>query len=298
MSRSGVDVPEGVVVVDKPGGLTSHDVVASARRALGTRAIGHAGTLDPMATGVLVLAIGRATKLVPYLTAVHKRYEATLRLGVATHSLDADGDVIGHAPVPELDVPTVQRAADAFLGRRPQRAPAVSAIRVGGRRLHERVRRGEQVEPPVREVDLRDVRVLAVDGAEVRFVLECGKGFYVRSFGRDLAEALGTVGHLSALRRVASGAFTLSDAVPLDALAQARPMGLTDAAGRLMPRLQLTPEGFEDARHGRPIAAADVQAESTPPRGDGVVALLYRGALVALARPDEDGYRVVRGFAG
>ncbi len=301
MKRRGRGGVEGIVVVDKPSGFTSHDVVARARRALGTRAVGHAGTLDPMATGVLVLAVGRATKLVPWLTATDKRYEATLRLGVATHSLDADGEIVARASVPALDGATVQRAAEAFLGRRGQRAPAVSAIKVGGRRLHERVRKGERVEPPVREVELFAVRVRALEGCEVRLGLHCGKGFYVRSFGRDLAEALGTVGHLSALRRTASGPFTLDDAVAFDRLAEARPLGLAEAVRRWMPQVELSDRAFEDARHGRPIALEDLSTPLPPLAGgteDEVLALLHEGALVALARREGRGLRVVRGFAG
>lgn len=299
MSRRGLDPSvEGVVVVDKPAGLTSHDVVARARKALRTRAIGHAGTLDPMATGVLVLAVGRATKLVPWLTATDKRYEATLRLGVATHSLDADGDVTARADVPELDLPTVQQAAARFLGRHGQRAPVVSAIKVGGRRLHERARRGEQIEAPVREVELLSVDIRSVRGPEVQFELRCGKGFYVRSFGRDLAEALGTVGHLTALRRTASGRFGLDEAVPLEALGGARPLGLAEAAGRLMPQLELSPRGFEDARHGRPVAPEDLRPAPEDLAEEAVVALVREGALVAVARPAERGLQVVRGFAG
>ncbi len=289
---------EGVVVVDKPAGLTSHDVVARARKIFKTRAIGHAGTLDPMATGVLVLAVGRATKLVPWLVVSNKRYEATLRLGIATHSLDADGEITGRAEVPDLDIAFVQKVAEGFVGRQGQRAPSVSAIKVGGRRLHERVRRGEEVEPPVRQVELFSVEVRSVQGHEVRLALHCGKGFYVRSFGRDLAEALGTIGHLVALRRIASGPFGLDEAVAMGALADTRPLSLADAAGRLMPRLELSPRGFDDARHGRPVAEEDLRSPFSQIPVDGVAALIHEGALVAVARRDERGLRVVRGFAG
>ncbi|MCA9529246.1 MAG: tRNA pseudouridine(55) synthase TruB, partial [Myxococcales bacterium] len=213
----------GVLVVDKPAGPTSHDIVARARRALGTRRVGHAGTLDPMATGVLVLAIGEGTKLVPYLTAADKRYVATVRLGSSTTTLDAEGTVDAEAPVPSgLSVADVERAAERFAGGYAQRVPAVSAVKVEGRRLHERVRRGEVVDAPVREVALRALEVRRVSGADVELALECGKGFYVRAFARDLASALGTVGHLVALRRTRSGAFDVRDAVPAAWLEAAR----------------------------------------------------------------------------
>jgi len=222
--------PHGVLIVDKPQGPTSHDIVARVRRALGTKAVGHAGTLDPMATGVLVVLVGEAAKLSAYLTADDKRYDATIRLGTETHTLDAEGEVTATALVPPFTFDDVVRALAQFHGETQQRAPIVSAIKRDGEALHKRVRRGEDVEAPVRSVVLRSAEVLGVDriapiaadataGAarevvEIRLRVHVGKGFYVRSLARDLAHALGTVGHLSTLRRTASGPFVVAERAP------------------------------------------------------------------------------------
>ncbi|MEM1417608.1 MAG: tRNA pseudouridine(55) synthase TruB [Myxococcota bacterium] len=290
---------DGVLVVDKERGPTSHDVVARARRALGTSAIGHAGTLDPMATGVLVLAVGQATKLVPWLTAADKAYEARLRLGVGTDSHDADGEVVTRAPVPPFDAATLTAAARAFLGPHRQFPPALSAIRVDGKRLHERVRAGEEVEVPARDVVLHEVEAWREDEHTLGLRLRAAKGFYVRSFGRDLAARLGTCGHLVALRRTASGAFDLEGALPSAALAAegggaeaggAR-LGLAEAAAKVLPTVEVDGEGAKDAAHGRPVlqvAAALAEGEEA--------ALLHQGALIAVARRDGERLRVVRGF--
>jgi len=300
--------PSGVLVVDKPLGPTSHDVVARARRALRTREIGHAGTLDPMATGVLVLAVGEATKLVPYLTADDKRYEARLALGATTSSLDAQGEVTETAPVPPLDLVAVQRAAEAFLGEHDQEAPIVSAIKVDGEALHRRARRGEKVEAPVRRVVLHAVTVTAIEGAELVFELHAGKGFYVRSFGRDLARALGTVGHLVALRRTASGRFRIEDAVPFEAFAKVDDASREALVGRLLPlgeavaalpRVTLTERGAKDAFHGRPILLAEGVAEGAASLVPGRAAALFApdGSLLAIGElRDASSLRVVRGF--
>lgn len=282
------DAPHGVLVVDKPPGMTSHDVVARARRALMTRAVGHAGTLDPMATGVLVLAIGEATKLVPWLTASDKTYEATVQLGVATDSLDADGVEVGREPIPDLSLALVDSAARSFLGPHVQQAPAVSAIKVDGVRLHARARRGEAVEPPHRDVVLHEVEILAVRADAFDLWLRCAKGFYVRSFARDLARRLGTVGHLSALRRTMSGHFEVMQALPASEIARDRLLPLVDAVRQLLPTCELDETQAADARCGRRILGLEVEGD---------VALLYQGHLVAVARAEEGAFRVVRGFA-
>jgi len=207
--------------------MTSHDVVAKARRWFGTREIGHAGTLDPMATGVLVLAIGEATKLVPYLSASDKEYEATITLGVETDTLDADGKEKSRAPVPATWTTSLDAAVEEERKRTMQLPPIFSAIHAQGARSHERARRGEIV-----ELDERPVRVLSLDvvatraeSLDVRMVVS--KGYYVRALARDLAARLGTVGHLTALRRVRSGTFTLADAGAI--------IPLVTAATRVLP---------------------------------------------------------------
>jgi tRNA pseudouridine55 synthase len=306
--RRNADV-HGVLAVDKPRGPTSHDVVARVRKALGTRAVGHAGTLDPMATGVLVVAVGEGTKLVRWLTADDKVYRATVALGAETDTLDADGEVVERAPVPpELDRGRAAAVAARFVGTQRQRPPAFSAIKVDGRALHERARRGEEVEVPEREVTVRRLEILAVerdaDGARVELEVEAAKGFYVRSLGRDLARALGTRGHLTALRRLRSGAFGLEGAVSGALLERAaagdepakaelraslRPLA---AACEGMPRVTLDARGVEDARHGRPIRASAVALEE----GAEPVALLDpEGRLVAVGKRERGRLRVVRG---
>ena len=300
--RSGASRHHGVLVVDKPSGCTSHDVVQRVRRALRQRSVGHAGTLDPLATGVLVVAVGEATKLVSHLQMDDKRYEVTVALGAETDSLDADGEVVRTAPVPTLDPSTVQAAAEAFLGRHPQEAPKLSAIKVGGRPLHRRARSGEEVEAPVREVELHSVEVDRVAGDEITLTLHCGKGFYVRSFVRDLAKKLGTVGHVKRLRRTASGRFTLAQAVYGDQLTE------ESIAGRLLPlreacealeRVDLDDAGAEHARHGRPVPGESIVGEAWRALSPEAPLVLFGpdGEPVALGRRVDDTLRVTRGFA-
>jgi tRNA pseudouridine55 synthase len=213
--------PEGVLVVDKPAGMTSHDVVARVRRIAGTRRVGHTGTLDPAATGVLVVCIGRATRLVTALQAGTKTYAAVARLGVTTTSDDLDGEVLTTTSAARLDESTVCGALSAFHGAIDQVPPMVSAIRIDGERLHERARRGEVVERPPRRVVIESIvldRFTPGEHAEVAFLVACSAGTYVRSIARDLGERLGVGGTLASLRRVANGPFTELEAVTLDAL--------------------------------------------------------------------------------
>lgn len=291
----------GVVVVDKPSGCTSHDVVQRVRRALGQRSVGHAGTLDPLATGVLVVAVGEGTKLVSHLQSDDKRYDVTIALGEATDTLDADGTVTEAAQVPPLDVERAETVLLPFVGKHPQRAPKVSAIKVGGRALHERARRGEDVEAPVRDVELHGVEVRGFEGHDVHLSVHCGKGFYVRSLARDFAEALGTVGHVKTLRRKTSGRFGLEDAVAGDGmtreLIEERLVPLRDACLGLT-RLVLDDAGVEHARHGRRIPAESVtQGEFVDSPLDHTFVLFGAdGEPVALARREGEVLRVVRGF--
>lgn len=278
----------GVVVVDKPKGPTSHDVVSSLRKRLDTGRVGHAGTLDPMATGVLVVAVGEGTKLVPYLTAADKRYAATLSIGTATDSLDAEGDVTGEGPLLTATLDDVRAVAASMVGVIRQRVPKVSAVRVDGERLHAKARRGDDFEAPEREVELRSVSVLEVAPDRVRFELEASKGFYVRSFGRDLAERLGTVGHLSELRRLASGAFTVAEAVVPEAVAPEALLDPATAAAKVMPTVEVGAEAAADLRMGRRIEAGEVL--------EGPAALVHAGALVTIAEQREGGWQVLRGF--
>jgi tRNA pseudouridine55 synthase len=313
-----------VLVVDKPRGPTSHDVVAKLRRALRTKHVGHCGTLDPMATGVLVVAVDDGTKLVPWLTADDKAYEATVCLGVATDSLDADGvrtaelplaeelrgelaTLATHAthgqvsPAPELPPvgPLVARALATERARTLQLPPAISAIRIGGERAHEIARRGEAPELALRECAVRRLEILG-GGLEpaphLRVMVEVTKGYFVRSLARDLAESLGTVGHLTALRRTRSGAFTVADAVSLDRSPEelrAALMPIERAAARALPVSVLTEEGVRAAGFGQRLMPGQLRDPHAVPSAW----LDEAGALVAVGEVDPDGGgRVLRGF--
>jgi tRNA pseudouridine55 synthase len=291
----------GLLIVDKPAGCTSHDVVRRVRKVLRQRSVGHAGTLDPLATGVLVVAVGEGTKLVSHLQSDDKRYEVTIALGAETDSLDADGEVTETAEVPQLDSAIVERALLPFIGRHPQEAPKLSAIKLGGTPLHRRVRRGEDVEAPVREVELYEATVDEVSQETLRLSLHCGKGFYVRSLARDVARALGTLGHVRVLRRTASGAFSIDaslygDQMTAEAIEE-RLIPLKEACGAL-PRVELTDEGVSHARHGRPIGPDVIVGEAWRDASPDESLALFApdGEPVALGRRMDDGLRVVRGF--
>jgi tRNA pseudouridine55 synthase len=291
----------GILVVDKPAGCTSHDVVQRVRKALRQRSVGHAGTLDPLATGVLVVAVGEGTKLVSHLQSDDKRYQVTIALGAETDSHDADGEVTETADVPPLDARTVEQALQPFIGRHPQEAPKLSAIKVGGTPLHRRMRRGEDVEAPVREVDLYEATVDEVSQDALRLSLHCGKGFYVRSLARDLARALGTLGYVKVLRRTASGAFSIEnglygDQMTAEVIAE-RLIPLKEACAALT-RVELTDDGVVHARHGRPIGPdvvlGDAWREASPE--ESLALFAPDGEPVALGRRVDGGIRVVRGF--
>lgn len=277
----------GVLVVDKERGPTSHDVVARVRKQLKTRHVGHAGTLDPMATGVLVVTVGEATKLVPYLTADDKAYEATLLLGIETDTLDADGREVTRAPVPPELAARLDAAIAAERARTMQVPPAYSAIKIGGQRAHELARKGEAPELAPREVAVRSLAASVVSPNELRLVLEVAKGYFVRSLARDLAAALGTVGHLTALRRTRSGAFTLADA-------GGELLSVDAAAKRALPVSTLTDAGVVAAGHGKRVPASEIAA----PHEIASAWIDASGRLVAIGEvlPDGTG-RVLRGFA-
>lgn len=207
----------GMLLVDKPAGITSHDVVAVVRRSLGVKKAGHAGTLDPFATGLLVLGVGRATRLLEYLTGLDKEYEATARLGVATDSQDPEGVVVAEDDRWRgLGRDRIRLVAAGMVGSLQQSPPVYSAVKVGGVPAHRRVRRGERVELPPREVTVHALEVLEADLPEVRFRVACSSGTYVRSLGVELGERLGTACHLTALRRTRVGGFHGCDAVGLE----------------------------------------------------------------------------------
>jgi len=244
----------GLVVVDKSGGMTSHDVVSRVRRLAGTRKVGHAGTLDPMATGVLVLGVNRATRLLGHLMLTEKGYDATIRLGVATTTDDAEGEVTATVSTDGLDEAVVRAAAAEFVGDLQQVPTAVSAIKVDGKRAYQRVRDGEEVELKARPVTVHELTVHAVRGAEVDISVRCSSGTYIRAIARDLGARLGVGGHLSALRRTAVGPYDLASARTLDQLGEEFAlMPIADAARAAFPTRDLDDTQAADVRVGRAL---------------------------------------------
>ena len=247
--------PDGICIVDKPSGWTSHDVVARSRTLLGTRRVGHAGTLDPMATGVLVLGVGRATRLLTFITGVAKSYSADIRFGVETDSLDADGEVTARHDMGGLDPTAVIEQAARLTGPLQQVPPMVSAIKVDGRRLHELAREGVEVERAARPVVVSRFDVEPTEDPLVwHATIDCSSGTYVRSLAADLGHALGGGAHLAALRRTAVGPFLLAEAHALD------DMVLLDVVEgvRHLDRLVVGEPIAGWVRHGRVLSEAEL----------------------------------------
>ncbi len=283
----------GVLVVDKPLGITSHGVVARIRRLAGTRKVGHAGTLDPLASGVLVIGVGRATRLLGHLTLHDKRYLATVRLGQETNTEDAEGEVTAAVGATGLEVATVRTAALRWLGEIDQVPSSVSAIKVNGVRSYKRVRSGEEVELAARRVTISRFDVgtatpaVAAHGTpvlDVEIDVECSSGTYVRALARDLGNDLGVGGHLVALRRTRVGPFTLDDVgigPDLDVPSIEPSAWLTPAAAarRCFDSIEVTPAEAVDVAHGRSLQRTL----------DGLTAVMGpAGKLLALYRPSEN----------
>jgi tRNA pseudouridine55 synthase len=266
---------DGVVVIDKPAGMTSHDVVDRVRKVFGTRKVGHGGTLDPDATGVLVVGVGRATRLLAYAQAGLKQYLATARFGVTTSTQDASGEVLERRPA-DLSRDLVERALPSFRGEIDQIPPMVSAVRVGGERLYEKARRGEEVERTPRRVTVHSLDLVDFDGRDgATFDVACSSGTYVRTLIADLGDALGCGAHLERLRRTRAGGFTDADAVPLDAVGVDALRPLVDAVGDL-PRLEVGATDAELVSHGQALDAANA------PAGGRFVAVVRNDDLLAV----------------
>ena len=278
--RAAPSAYDGLVVVDKPAGLTSHDVVARVRRLADTRRVGHAGTLDPMATGVLGLGVGRATKLLTYLVGADKTYAATIRLGASTVSDDAEGAVLTSADASGVTDEQVAAGVRALTGPLEQVPSTVSAIKIDGRRAHARVRAGEQVELAARSVCVRRFEVLAARRQDavldVDVEVDVSTGTYVRALARDLGAGLGVGGHLSALRRTAVGPWLLEDASSLEQLAEGfSVVPMADAARRVFAARELSQAEVSTVRFGQLVAATGSGDEP-------VAAFAPDGSLVAL----------------
>ncbi len=255
----------GLIVVDKPAALTSHDVVAQVRRLVDTRKVGHAGTLDPMATGVLVLGVNRATRLLGHLLVTDKDYDATLRLGSATTTDDAQGEPVSSASTRGVTEEAVLTALSGFVGRVEQVPSAVSAIKVDGRRAYERVRAGEQVELAARSVRIDSIEVhevrLGDDVVDLDVSVSCSSGTYIRAIARDLGQILGTGGHLTALRRTSVGVFGLEVAHTLEELQENLSMiPIGEAARAGFASYSLDEAQTTDVRFGRKLEV-DLGAE-------------------------------------
>ena len=288
--------PDGIVVIDKPAGMTSHDVVSRLRRSCGTRAVGHAGTLDPMATGVLVLGIERATKLLGHLTSSTKSYDATVRLGIATNTEDAEGEVTAVTPAAHITDAQILLATQGFVGNIMQVPSAVSAIKVNGVRSYKRARAGEVFELPARPVTIESMTVNAIrrddECVDVDISVTCSAGTYVRALARDLGAALGVGAHLTALRRTAAGCFSLDDAQALPAVGGAVPhvIPLRDVLAREFDVVRLDAEEAALVRHGMPIRTA----KSSP----GLTGLIdVDGSVLALAEAAQGYWRYAAVFS-
>ncbi|HEU4560303.1 MAG TPA: tRNA pseudouridine(55) synthase TruB [Longimicrobium sp.] len=297
--RSGAGgAPNGVLPVDKPEGPTSHDVVSRARRALRTRAVGHTGTLDPFASGLLLVCAGPATRLAEYLTGLPKTYVATLRLGAATDTDDLTGEVIGGSDVwNSVTREQIDAALQAQVGTIEQLPPLYSAKKVDGERMYAAARRGEAVERKPSTVTIHAIRLLGIDLPDVEFEVECGAGTYIRAIARDAGEALSVGGHLRTLRRTRVGPHTVDRAVPLDLLddearVAAAMLSPLDAVAHL-PRAVVDEAGIAALRHGRAVpAAADV------PAGRPVALASEDGTLLAIAERSGDLLQPRKVFVG
>jgi len=294
--------PDGVVVVDKPAGWTSHDVVARMRWLAGTRKVGHAGTLDPMATGVLVVGIGRATRLLTYIVGADKEYTATIRLGVSTTTDDAEGETLAVTDASGVTAQAIAAGVAALTGDIQQVPSAVSAIKVDGQRAYARVRAGEDVELAARPVtvsrfEVHDVR--AVDGVvDIDVTVVVTSGTYVRALARDLGARLGVGGHLTALRRTRVGGYRLDVARTLDELAEVAPdvpidvVSLADSARATFPVRELTPQESVALSYGQRLSAGDDDTTTGP-----TAAIAPDGRLVALVKTRGGAVRPVLVFA-
>ncbi|MHC9585921.1 tRNA pseudouridine(55) synthase TruB [Corynebacterium diphtheriae] len=289
----------GLVIVDKPQGMTSHDVVSKIRRTFSTKKVGHAGTLDPMATGVLVLGLERGTKFLAHMVASTKSYTATIRLGAATTTDDREGETITSASPDQLAGITETKISDAvkqFRGSIMQRPAAVSAIKIDGKRAHQRVREGEKVEIPARPVTISRYDILEIRrGAafiDIDVEVDCSSGTYIRSLARDLGEELGVGGHLTALRRTQVGPFTLDNAVTLEKLEENPHVSLTldQALAASYPVLSVSEKEASDLAMGKWLTPRGLKGihAAVDPHGRAIALVKEQGkrlATIFVARP-------------
>jgi tRNA pseudouridine55 synthase len=269
----------GLVIVDKPGGMTSHDVVARVRRLAGTKKVGHAGTLDPMATGVLVIGVEKATRLLGYLTLTEKEYAATIRLGQSTSTDDAEGEIIGGVPAADVPAETLAKAIAGLTGDIQQVPPAVSAIKVDGQRAYRLTRAGAAPELKARPVTVYEFTVTGSqrdgDMLDVDATVRCSSGTYIRALARDLGAALGTGGHLTRLRRTRVGGYRIEDARTLEQLAgRFEVLPLAQAAAAAFPSRALTADEAHRLAHGGRLGPTGVDEPTAAYAPDGTLIAL------------------------
>ena len=270
---------DGVLAIDKPPGMTSHDVVDHVRKALGMRKVGHGGTLDPDATGVLVVGVGKATRLLSYAQEAPKRYSARIRFGTVTSTQDASGEVLETHQV-DVSRDEVFTELKRFVGPIEQIPPMVSAVKIGGQRLHEMARRGEEVERPPRPVTIYEITPTSFDEGdtvELELDVACSSGTYIRTLAHDIGGSLGCGAHLRTLRRTEAGGFTLEDAIDLDSIGEDRLLPLASVVAH-MPRTEVDEDDAELVRDGRWLMAADDLNE------DDLTAVLLDDELLAIYR--------------
>jgi tRNA pseudouridine55 synthase len=269
-------VAEGLLLVDKPAGITSHDVVAWVRRATGTRKVGHAGTLDPLATGLLLVGVGRATRLLRYLSGLDKTYEGTGRLGAETDTLDSEGEVVKQVDRPEVAREDLESAMRALLGESAQTPPVYSAVKVGGVILHRAARRGQAVDPaPPRPIRVDAFELLRFEGSDFDFRVACSSGTYVRVLVASVGRTLDVGGHLTRLVRTGVGPFALADASSLEELGEPLPI---EAAVAHLPTVRLDAEEARAAAVGRALGPAGVEGPYGVYAPDGSLVGVYRDA--------------------
>ena len=265
----------GFALIDKAAGMTSHDVVAKARKVFGTKRVGHAGTLDPMATGVLVLGVGNATRLLQYVTDGTKRYEATIRLGQATHTDDREGEVISTTDASGISDVQIREEIKRFIGNIAQKPSSVSAIKIDGKRAHERVRDGEVVDIPAREVNISEIDVLSITAVgefiDVQVVVTCSAGTYIRAIARDVGDLLKVGGHLTSLRRTLVSPFDITECSELDS---DNLISVASGISRILPIRTIDFAEANEISFGRVIPASN--------KNGAVAALDQSGEFVAL----------------
>ncbi len=284
----------GFIVIDKPVGPTSHDVVGRVRRLSGVRRVGHAGTLDPLASGVLLVGLGRATRFIEYLVGLPKVYKTTVRLGIATTTYDAEGEIVSERPV-ALTLDGIAAALDAFRGPIRQRVPAFSAVKRDGQPLYKQARRGETPDLPERDVTIYALELLAWESPDLTLRVAASSGTYIRSLAHDLGQALGPGGHITALRRTAVGEFTVAETVSLDALTSENVAGFLrppEMAVAHLPRVAFNEEEAARLGNGRRVAApGDVASGEAAAFGPG-------GRFLGVVAAEGGGWRPRKMIAG